>query len=155
VDAGKQIVTQFRCFACHQSTGLDAGGIVLSGNSNSISDAAPIYPPNLTPDPATGLGCWTDQQIERAFLDGIDDKDASLCVMPHFRARFADAGVDIDASSAELVAFLRSLNPVSHQVPQTMCPPPAEAGAPTDAGDAQADAGEAAAPADAGDASAD
>src|SRR5580658_1338496 len=46
------------CNHCHQSN-PDAG-ILLSGNNNSITDAGPVYPPNLTPDPATGLGCWTN-----------------------------------------------------------------------------------------------
>jgi hypothetical protein len=45
----------------------------LAGNPGFF-DIAPddltmgeISPPNLTPDPATGLGNWTDEQIRAAF----------------------------------------------------------------------------------------
>ncbi|MGH7435581.1 MAG: hypothetical protein ACRENE_07890 [Polyangiaceae bacterium] len=139
-DAGMQLVLSLRCYSCHQSNALDAGGLTLSGRLTSLSDAAPVFPPNLTPDPATGLGCWNNQQIATALLDGIDNEDAGLCVMPKFRAKFADAGLDIDASTGEIIEFLRSLPAVSHQVPDTVCAAPStsdagEGGASSDASD--------------------
>jgi hypothetical protein len=126
-DAGMQLILQYHCYACHQATNqsLDASapfhGLILAGNSAGIGDSG-TYPPNLTPDPGTGLGCWTNQQIATALLDGIDDQDASLCIMPRFRGRFSDAGVDIDASADEIVEFLRSLPPVTNAVPSMACP---------------------------------
>jgi hypothetical protein len=96
----------------------------------SLIDGSSVFPPNLTPDLATGLGCWSNQQIATALLDGIDNQDAGLCVMPKFRGKFADAGVDIDASTGEIIEFLRSLQAVSNQVPETVCvaPPTSDAG---------------------------
>jgi hypothetical protein len=128
VAEGMQAVLAFRCYGCHQSTPVDAG-ITLSGNNNSIKDGGAVYPPNLTPDPDSGLGCWTLDQIGYTILNAIDDQDASLCVMP----KFATKGMD--ASTAQAVAeFLKSLPAVQNQVPQTTCPPVPEGG--TDAGDA-------------------
>jgi hypothetical protein len=127
-DAGMNLVLQFRCYGCHQNNALDAGGLVLSGRATSLSDAAPIFPPNLTPDPATGLGCWTTDQISNAMLNGVDNQGATLCTMPKFGPRFTDAGLDIDSSTGLIIDFLRSLPPVSNQVQDTVCPSPADAG---------------------------
>jgi hypothetical protein len=144
------------CNHCHQSN-PDAG-ILLSGNNNSITDAGPVYPPNLTPDPATGLGCWTNDQIANAILFGRDPTmdGGLLCgLMPKFGVPKGDAAAPLnDASVYNVVDFLRSLAPVSNQVPQTMCPAMAATGS-ADAGDAgdggTADAGDAGS-ADVGDA---
>jgi hypothetical protein len=144
-----QLVLQYHCYGCHQANALDAGGLVLSGHDTSINDAA-TYPPNLTSDPATGLGCWTNQQIATALLDGFDNQDAALCVMPQFRGKFIEAGVDVDAAATNIVEFLRSLHPVVNQVPDTVCPSPPS---PSDAGDAGSSASDAAS--DAGDATLD
>jgi hypothetical protein len=137
------------CNHCHQSN-PDAG-ILLSGNNNSITDAGPVYPPNLTPDPATGLGCWTNDQIANAILYGIDPAadGGLLCgLMPKFGVPKGDAAAALnDASVYNVVDLLRSLPAVSNQVPQTMCPALSPTGS-ADAGDAgdggTADAGDAA-----------
>jgi hypothetical protein len=125
------------CNHCHQNN-PDAG-ITLSGNMSSLSDAAPIYPPNLTSDPATGLGCWSNDQIANAILFGIDPTvdGGTLCPpMPKFGVPKGDAGAALnDASVYNVVDFLRSLAPVSNQVPQTMCPAMTPTGG-ADAGDA-------------------
>jgi hypothetical protein len=125
------------CNHCHQSN-PDAG-IILSGNDNSITDAGPVYPPNLTPDPTTGLGCWTNDEIANAILFGLDPMmdGGLLCgLMPKFGIPKGDAAAALnDASVYNVVDFLRSLAPVSNQVPQTTCPAMTPAGS-ADAGDA-------------------
>jgi hypothetical protein len=114
-DAGKTLVSQYSCTKCH--------GSGLVGSNTTISDSGGlIYPPNLTPDPMTGLGCWTDDQIARAILDAIDNQDADLCMMPPFRLQFVEAGIDPDAGAFQIVQFLRSRRPVEHMVPDTLCP---------------------------------
>jgi hypothetical protein len=123
VALGQSIVTTLECQKCH--------GTQLAGNNDGVPSPTTVggvaYPPNLTPDPQTGLGCWTQAQIENAFLNGIDNEDGLLCPpMPHF----ADAGLT-PAMADALVAFLRSLPPVMTHVPNT---PDCTQGAP-DAGD--------------------
>ena len=137
VAAGMSLVANtYRCWRCHQDVPLDAGGLTLGGRSTSLVDGGAIFPPNLTPD-MTGLGCWTDPQIVRAMLDGIDIHDAGMCVMPKFGHIMDDAGTEpVDAATAaQIVQFLRSLTPITHQVQTTVCPTPSGGG---DAGDAGA-----------------
>jgi hypothetical protein len=117
VAAGHQQAMLFRCQHCHQPMG-GMGVLTLQGNDNNVGDGGVVaYAPNLTPDPATGLGCWTDPQIQRAILDGTDNEGVTLCVMPQFAQQGMDAG-----TAAEIVQFLRSLPTVVHQVPDTNCP---------------------------------
>jgi len=151
----------YRCYGCHQlasQTVTDAGaGIVLSGNNNGLGDSGTIFPPNLTSDPMTGLGCWSDSQIVDAILNGAGADGRTLCKpMPKFsQAQFnadggAKAGYPMDAATAqEIVDFLRSLPVVSNAVHATTCAV-ADASADGEAADAEAtDASSADASADA------
>ena len=134
--SGMLVVQALRCANCHQDEPVDAG-LILSGRSTTnVADAA-VFPRNLTPDPATGLGCWTDQQILTAIMDGVNNRGMTLCSrMPRFSGQ-------IDAGTAqEIVDFLRTIPAVNKDIPATtVCPPrppPPEGG--TDAGsDARAD----------------
>jgi hypothetical protein len=118
VQQGLAAVQQFHCANCHQTTPADAG-ITLSGRDTPLpNDAgATVYPPNLTPDQSSGLGCWSNDQITNAMLNGIDDQGAHLCVMPKFSTKGMDAG-----TALAIAQFLRSLPAVSHQVPDSVCP---------------------------------
>ncbi len=136
VSLGRDIVKYWSCEGCH-SQGMSGNDIGVSWQGSGRA-----YPPNLTPDPETGLGCWSPLQIENAILHGIDDQGRRLCPpMPIF----AEAGVDT-AGAAAVVAFLRSLPPVSHRVPDTSCTGASDAGdaettdAPSDAPDGPTDA---------------
>ena len=141
VEAGFLAVWQvYKCNSCHQKTSQkvdDAGGgIVLSGNNDGIGDSGMTFPPNLTSDPMTGLGCWTDDQITNAILHGTDQDGGKLCAaMPKFgnALTLADGaarpGTPMDGgTAAEIVDFLRSLSVVSNQVMDTTCPMMADAG---------------------------
>jgi hypothetical protein len=147
VALGMELVTLHKCQNCH--------GVALSGNNDGVpsttAEGGLAYPPNLTSDPATGLGCWTNAQIENAILNGIDNQGMALCnPMPLF-GHLGDAGLD-PAQAADIVEFLRSLPVVVNNVPDTpSCPvpPPVEAGVDAGvdaAGDAEPDAPTEAAP---------
>jgi hypothetical protein len=139
-----QVWQVYKCAGCHQNptqTVSDAGsGIVLSGNDAGLGDSGLTWPPNLTGDPATGLGCWTDQQIQNAIVNGEDPEGGALCpTMPIWGHALptADGGVragtPMDAGTAqEIIDFLRSLPPVVNHLPDTTCPMP-DSGS-TDAG---------------------
>ena len=74
-----------------------------------------IVAPNITPDPDTGIGRWTDGEKIRAIREGISkDGRALFAFMPfqHF-AKMDDE--DIYA----LVAYLNSLPPVRNGLPRT------------------------------------
>jgi len=93
-------VAELQCEQCH--------GTTLSGNDDGIQipgTTAMQYPPNLTPDPATGLGCWTNDQVETAILDSVDNQGDAICgPMPHFSA----LGLT-QSDAAAITAYLRSL----------------------------------------------
>ena len=106
---GKQLVADNGCASCHEDT--------FEGAS-SPSPGTRAYPPNLTPDPDTGLGGWSDDEIIRAIRTGVDDQGDPLCPeMP----RFADLS---DEDAAAIVAYLRSLTPVRHELPPSRCEVP-------------------------------
>ena len=119
---GRDFVLGYGCANCHQSTPADAG-LTLEGRTTSIKPDASIYPKNLTPDRATGLGCWTNDQIVNAILNGIDDENQTLCVMPQFSKK----GMD-QASALAVANFLRTLPAVNHDIPESVCPAPSDAG---------------------------
>jgi hypothetical protein len=132
-------VQALNCANCHQDEPVDAG-LILSGRLTSLVAEAGVFPKNLTPDPMTGLGCWTDDQIITAFMTGVGEQGQTICDrMPRFGARI-DAGV-----AQEIANFLRTLPAVSKAIPETLvCPPrpeprpdagtDADAGPPSDAG---------------------
>jgi hypothetical protein len=68
---------------------------------------------NLTPDPETGLGRWTDGEVLRAMREGVDrDGRALFPMMPY--ENFRDLS---DADAEAVVAYLRTLSPVPNAVP--------------------------------------
>jgi mono/diheme cytochrome c family protein len=69
---------------------------------------------NLTPDPDTGLGKWTDGEIIRAMREGVDrNGNALFPIMPYGHLRHMS---DEDAKS--IVAYLRTLPPLRYEKPK-------------------------------------
>jgi hypothetical protein len=140
-----QVWQVYKCWKCHQNaTDLvdpDSGaGILLNGNDAGLGDSGLIFPPNLT-NSAQGLGCWTDQQIETAILQGKDLEGGALCPpMPAFGTAATTPGRPMDAGTAqEIIDYIRSLQASNKVVTDTTCPA-ADSGSdaapdgPTDAG---------------------
>jgi mono/diheme cytochrome c family protein len=106
------------CWSCHGSEGSrspdepQAGGLEFD-----LSGVGPgfgvIYAANITPDPATGIGDWTDGELVRALREGLD-RDGQL-IFPIMAYEFWHELSDED--SLALVAYMRSLPPVSNEVP--------------------------------------
>lgn len=115
-----QYVNARGCPGCHQgpdpqTTGYMSGAISpIPGNWGS---GVELYGPNLTPDPTTGIGSWSDDEISTAILSGIDNQGERLCPqMQHFP----------DMQQPELqsiLGYLHSLTPVTNTAPASHCPP--------------------------------
>src|SRR6202521_2023922 len=74
-----------------------------------------IVAPNITPDPDTGAGKWTDDQLARAIREGIGhDGRALFPMMPYENFRSLP-----DEDLASLVVYLRSLPAVRNPLPNT------------------------------------
>ncbi len=76
------------------------------------------YARNLTPDPETGIGSWSEDDIVTAFRAGHrPDKSPILPPMPW--PGFAHMS---DEDAYALAAYLKSLPPIPHQLPAVVPP---------------------------------
>lgn len=129
VAQGRYLVSLLGCGSCHTDGALIGepnGARLLAGSgigiaySNPLAERNPgvVYPSNLTPDPATGLGDWSLEQIITMVKSGTDNHGSqSLPVMPF------PAYANITDADAEAIAmYLKSLPPVRHQVPTNVRP---------------------------------
>jgi mono/diheme cytochrome c family protein len=129
VARGRYLVELLGCGACHTDGALVGDPRMdrrLAGSNIGIAYTDPVhephpgvaYPRNLTPDPATGLGNWSDEQIILAIRGGVNRHGtARLLVMP-----WGAYSRMTDADARAIVAYLRSLPPVSHRVPDSVEP---------------------------------
>jgi mono/diheme cytochrome c family protein len=123
---GGEAVVKRKCVICH---GMNMAGAVapLPLTGITTDTRVELYPPNLTPDPATGIGdgtstdpntkSYTDDLLARAIRNGIDNDDLELC--PQMK-HFADM-TDFEVYS--IVKYLRSIPPVKQKVLRSVCPP--------------------------------
>jgi len=84
-----------------------------------------VYPPNLTPDDATGLGRWSVEDIMAAVRSGTRPDGSELHpIMP-----WPSYGHLTDEDARALATYLKSLEPISNETPAPVADP-AEATAP-------------------------
>jgi hypothetical protein len=112
------------CDGCHSERDFTrvGGPVVLSGRGkgnvlSSLIRGLPgtVVASNITPDPETGIGRWTDGEKIRAIRDGVDREGRALFpMMPYVGFRKMS---DEDVES--LVAYLDQLPPVKNPLPQT------------------------------------
>ena len=110
------------CASCHSGRDATRYGLPVVpgtvGAGGMLFDArmgAPgsVYSSNITPDPETGLGRWSDGEVLRAIRDGVDRTGAPLFpIMPYHNFK---AMADEDALS--VIAYLRALPPIRRAVP--------------------------------------
>ncbi len=102
------------CGGCHGERGKPDGPLA-GGSEFKDWRIGTARASNLTPDPATGLGTWTDAEIVRALRTG-EAKDGRLLapVMPY------DWFNDMSDDDAVAVArYLKSETPVAHAVKES------------------------------------
>ena len=112
------------CMECHTPR-LASGAFDESKLLSGVEDLVDLEPDdptrgalhsrNLTPDDKTGLGRFSDDQITKAFQQGIDDESTVLHWMMPYWIYHNMIPSDADA----VVAFLRSIPAVVHDVPDS------------------------------------
>jgi mono/diheme cytochrome c family protein len=103
-ERGKQIFALAGGCGCHtpKDGPVGAGGVEID------TPFGKFFGSNITPDPETGIGAWTDDEIDAAIRRGrVRGKGAEAPVMPYYLY----AGMS-DEDARDLVAYLRTLAPV-------------------------------------------
>lgn len=124
---GEYLVHIMECAGCH-STGTLRGRRLpdhfLAGSETGFGYPGPagvgaVFPPNLTPDPETGLGGWSEDEVLRALRQGMRPDGRVLSpVMPW--PSYGQRLTESDARS--IVTFLRSIPAVRYRVPANFAP---------------------------------
>jgi mono/diheme cytochrome c family protein len=148
---GREVVLSHACGDCHGMIDNPAAPGWLDGMRDTLSQRFQIgpfktYARNLTPDPTTGTGRFSERQIFNALRFGLrpgETPDVEITsqtpgqgnfpAAPHFLAPPMPWGSWRHMSDADLwavAAYLkRGLKPVNHKVPDSEGPPDFWAGA--------------------------
>ena len=118
VKRGAYLVETLGCAVCHSPVDEQKRmlpGLRLAGGMLLRIVPFGDYPTgNLTSDKATGLGNWSDEEIKRAITKGLLRDGTRLLPFPMDYASYSTMTAD-DLSA--VVAYLRSLPPVTNKVP--------------------------------------
>lgn len=108
------------CWGCHGSQGSNspdepqAGGLEFDLTNVGLPGGfGYVYASNITSDPETGIGTWSDGELVRAIREGLDPE--GYLIFPIMEAEWWSGLSDEDALA--LVAYMRSLPPVRNEVP--------------------------------------
>lgn len=118
VQRGRYLVRTIGCAGCHSAYGDDLG--IVEGTQLSGGLTFDLYPfgkyvtRNLTSDKETGLGNWTDQEIKRAFTEGIGRDGRKFLPFPMPWTAFASMR---EEDKNAIVAYLRTVPAVYHKIP--------------------------------------
>jgi mono/diheme cytochrome c family protein len=110
------------CVDCHSPHDASKLGAPVIAGMEGAGEVMPfedlpgrVVAPNLTPDPGTGSGSWSDDQIARSIREGIGHDGRTLFpMMPYeFYSHMADEDL------ASVVVYMRSLPAVVHELPKS------------------------------------
>jgi mono/diheme cytochrome c family protein len=114
-ERGQYLFTVASCALCHDPTG--EGGAKISMRSGFGT----LWTRNITPDPASGIGNWSDAEIARAIRSGVTPDGRML----HWQGMIWDHASNWDEEDIRaLVTYLRTLPPVEREIPPARPPSP-------------------------------
>lgn len=111
------------CLECHSIYNQKASPPVLlskEGAGRVIFEQGEVrlVAPNITSDPESGVGKWSDDAIARAIREGVSaDGNTLFPMMPYKLLRHMS-----DEDLASVVVFIRSLPPVRSELPANRIP---------------------------------
>ncbi len=116
VKRGSYLVnTIMTCGNCHTPQG-PKGPVLAKAFSGGLSwDEPPfkVTAPNITQDKATGIGTWSDADIENLLRKGVKPDGTPIAtVMPT-----GFYGIITDRDMKAIIAYLRTLKPIKNKVP--------------------------------------
>jgi mono/diheme cytochrome c family protein len=110
VQRGAHLASIGNCVSCHTAE----GGKPLAGGLAMRTPFGTIYSTNITPDPETGIGRWSQAAFGRAMQEGVDRQGRHL--YPAFPYDHFTQVTDEDNQA--LFAFLMTRAPVRARIPQ-------------------------------------
>jgi mono/diheme cytochrome c family protein len=114
VTRGRYIYSVASCALCHLANG--AGGLKVSWKPMGT-----LWTRNITPDPETGIGRWSDAEISRAIRSGVSRNGDQL----HWQGMIWDHSSNWDEEDLRaVIAYLRSMPAVKNKVPSDRRPAP-------------------------------
>lgn len=117
VERGRYLVDITQCSSCHTPGALygkfnPALRLAGSDTGYEMPGLGIFYGPNLTPDPETGLGNWSEAEIAAAITTGVTPGGRTL--VPAMPSRsFAKMSKD---DALAIAAYLKSLRPLKNKV---------------------------------------
>ncbi|MGE5522259.1 MAG: c-type cytochrome [Rhodospirillaceae bacterium] len=109
IEKGAQLAAIGDCNACHTAP----GGKTYAGGRALETPFGTIYGTNITPDPYTGIGKWSEAAFVRAMREGVDREGRHL--YPAFPYNYFTRLSDDDL--AALYAYLMTREPVRTETP--------------------------------------
>ena len=108
------------CFECHTTPGANgapdfANHLGAGGFEITLAPGMVVRTANITSDPETGIGKWSDEDIKKALTEGVTPTGQHISPpmpFPFFKNMTPD---DLDA----VVAYLRTVPPVVNKVERT------------------------------------
>jgi mono/diheme cytochrome c family protein len=108
VQRGEYLARAGDCVSCHTAS----NGAPFAGGYRIDTPFGPLYAPNITPDPDTGIGRWSADDFWRALHQGVNQRGQDMYpAMPYdFYTRLSRQDSD------DIFAWLRTVKPVANKV---------------------------------------
>lgn len=108
IERGRYLAVLGDCAGCHTAP----GGTPFAGGVSLETPFGALIGPNITPDVATGVGAWSEEDFRRAMQEGIRKGGARLYPAMPYPAYTKVTRDDVSA----LWAYLRTLEPVHNEI---------------------------------------
>jgi mono/diheme cytochrome c family protein len=105
IKRGAEVAAIGNCNVCHTSS----GGATFAGGRAFATPFGTIYSTNITPDPDTGIGRWSEDAFRRAMREGVDRQGRHL--YPAFP--YDHFTLVTDEDDRALYAYFATRDPVS------------------------------------------
>jgi mono/diheme cytochrome c family protein len=109
IERGRYVFQAAGCLGCH--TDEKNAGAALAGGRALATPFGTFYTPNITPDPASGIGAWREDDFVTALRDGTSpagDPYYPACPYPSYSGM-------TDQDMRDLFAYLMAQPPVNQE----------------------------------------
>ncbi|WP_454630737.1 c-type cytochrome [Bradyrhizobium cenepequi] len=117
IERGRYLTVLSDCASCHTVPGSNRP---FAGGRSIETPFGNIVAPNITPDPETGIGSWSDDQFDAAIRGGVGPDGSRLYPAMPYNAYTKMSREDVLA----IRAYLNTLTPVSNAVEADTLPFP-------------------------------